>query len=187
MRGILKVPELDQSDKQRKAVNALQTMGVRLTYSKRYMLTSMTGIASDEDTDGEVGGNDQSTNQHGNGNGKVKPLPPRPWKPKTTKEVIWTKVKLRGKSTEEIDGLESVNEQMVDMLRKRLTDLYANDEKIAPEDVNKIVPEFLKGCFGVKTLAELKAPFGPGLLKYLSKEGDRQNCQAEILAFMKDE
>lgn len=196
LKGTLKVPEFGQSDKQRKAVNTLQTMGVRLTYAKRYMLTSMTGIASDEDTDGEVGGADHGNGekdagkrppQTSNQNGNSKPIPPRPWGPQMTKEVIWTKVGLYGEPAEAIDKLESVNEQMVELLRKQLTDLFANDEKIAPDDVNKIVPDFLDGCFGVKALSELKAPFGPGILKYLSKKEDRKVCQEEILAFMKNE
>lgn len=50
--GALKIPAETS-----KGLSIAQTMGVSITYAKRYQLAAMLGISSDDDTDGQIGDN----------------------------------------------------------------------------------------------------------------------------------
>lgn len=50
--GALKIPAETS-----KGLSIAQTMGVSITYAKRYQLAAMLGISSDDDTDGQIGNN----------------------------------------------------------------------------------------------------------------------------------
>ena len=189
MKGTLLVPDIPVQ----KPLSALQTLGVRLTYAKRYSLASMTGVASDEDTDGNVEPEPSrhaetrpsASNSNGNGKPATTPPPARPWKPETVRKMIKAKAKeLAG--TVKIEDAAVVGDKLVETLQERLIGLFAGDETVTPEDVNSIIPQFLEGCLGVNFLSELKVPFGNALLKYLSKSEDKELHQKEIMSFTKE-
>lgn len=50
--GCMKIPE-----ETAKGLSLAQSMGVSITYAKRYQLAAMLGISSDDDTDGQIGDN----------------------------------------------------------------------------------------------------------------------------------
>lgn len=107
------VPDLDGS----KGVNSLQAFGGALTYMRRYMLTTMLGINSEDDTDGNGGnGNGTKAKSEPKRNPAQKPQQAAPdhWiKDENSRKRFWVWVKERGLSHDEVHtalGVEHIEE-----------------------------------------------------------------------------
>lgn len=121
---------------QNKKSNPVQAMGAGITYARRYSLSALCGISSEEDSDG-AGLTEkpltQEKPQPPNGNGSPKGTPPPPKKSKR-QEVI-------DEVGELIKGCSALPEKEIAMYKKHLKDAGNNEAKLQEvlEDVRKAV------------------------------------------------